>query len=499
MNKPLFHRSLFLLAGFLLSCLITAPVFAQERSVVRVHADSSSGYGVAWGGPQKTPDRIVTALHVVSGKKTIMVDWEGKASRATIEKIYKPADLALLKLQTPLNIPQLELYIGDAPLATSIEFWQKEKGKTLITSKITQLEKNTVLGKLNPRIDPAGFAKALCLDGSQNYPAMSTPIIKFSNPNIKKAHSGAPLTYSKKLVGLIDGGEKLVNGTESVWAIPASEFNNLLAKGTPAPASMQSCTSGGKGSMYMYSGLSSDNPLLSPEQRARAQEMEQESLTVFDAEGNALASLSIEYRMTCEEVFETLFEEEMQYIDDLLDGETEYEASQQIDFEQLLSQLIDIYYDANTGATIAIPANSELSKIQEGPHTLIEASSPYEGITLSIYSFHGENIAECQEAMTWFKDYMDMGDRPELDEGDEDVEDYLDDEYNPYYSEIIEASSNADGLESEIFMSMTIDNTNLLCVAVQITDWSQLDEDAEERLFFYLMETCVILTDFPFY
>jgi hypothetical protein len=45
-----------------------------------VHADKNSGYGVAWGGPQNSPDMIVTALHLVAGKKAIQVVWQGKTS-----------------------------------------------------------------------------------------------------------------------------------------------------------------------------------------------------------------------------------------------------------------------------------------------------------------------------------------------------------------------------------------------------------------------------------
>ncbi|MBK9983377.1 MAG: hypothetical protein IPP15_13475 [Saprospiraceae bacterium] len=89
----------FLLIGILATIPFTAT--AQKSSIVQVHADKSSGYGVACGGP----DLIVTALHVVSGKSTIMVVWQGKSAYADIEKIYKPSDLALLRLQTPLGIP----------------------------------------------------------------------------------------------------------------------------------------------------------------------------------------------------------------------------------------------------------------------------------------------------------------------------------------------------------------------------------------------------------
>src|SRR5688572_26023149 len=117
--RSLFSSLLFI--SILLQCTVLS---AQKNSVVQVHADKSSGYGVACGGSQNLPDRIVTALHVVAGKKTIVVKWQGKTSNATIEKIYKPSDLALLKLQTPLGIPALSLYSGEPPWDTNINFWE---------------------------------------------------------------------------------------------------------------------------------------------------------------------------------------------------------------------------------------------------------------------------------------------------------------------------------------------------------------------------------------
>ena len=101
------HQSFITAIFFGCMLLYTVSSTAQKNSVVQVHADKSSGYGVACGGPQNLPDRIVTALHVVAGKQTILVSWQGKSAYATVEKIYKASDLALLKLKTSLGIPAL--------------------------------------------------------------------------------------------------------------------------------------------------------------------------------------------------------------------------------------------------------------------------------------------------------------------------------------------------------------------------------------------------------
>src|SRR5688572_30847829 len=126
--RSLFSSLLFI--SILLQCTVLS---AQKNSVVQVHADKSSGYGVACGGPQNLSDRIVTALHVVAGKKTILVKWQGKSAYATVEKIYKPADLALLKLNTPLGIPALTLYSGEPPWDTDVNFWEIPVNSSTVT------------------------------------------------------------------------------------------------------------------------------------------------------------------------------------------------------------------------------------------------------------------------------------------------------------------------------------------------------------------------------
>jgi hypothetical protein len=266
------------LLSFLLGCLLFFPLEtgAQKNSIVQVHADKSSGYGVAYGGPQNIPDRIVTALHVVAGKKTILVKWQGKSAYATIEKIYKPSDLALLKLQTPLGIPLLSLYSGEPPWDTNINFWEIPVNTPHLSAKTTVLQERTSLSRISPRVanNPAGLGKSLCVDGGQYYPGMNTEVLNFKEPNIRKAHSGSPLTYGDKILGMVDGGAKLIDGKSGVWAIPATEFVKLYTHGSPLSGPMQSCGGAGGDNAFMYSGLRSDNPLLSPDEVNRARQCE---------------------------------------------------------------------------------------------------------------------------------------------------------------------------------------------------------------------------------
>lgn len=483
---------IFLLCVFVLA---VAPAAGQQESVVFINTEAGSGYGVAYGNP----GNVVTALHVVAGRSKIFVKWKNQESPATIEKIYKPADLALLRVQTPLNIPTLEIYSGDAPTDTDLNYWVAAEKTFKMGGKTTQLKETTALGKLNTRLEKhqAGFAKALCSDGKIVYPALTTSVLNFEEPNIEKKHSGSPLTYGDQIVGIVDGGQPLA-GKGVVWAIPAAEFENLQKLGTPASALRQACSS-----KNLYSGLRADNPHLTPElaELAKAIEASEENpLRFADDSGDQLV-FDLEYRAPFRDIYDTMFEEDQGYVKDLVqENEADVEEGQ-VTLDDLYDQSLDFYLEEETGATIAVPTASELSLEKEGGHTLIEASSPYQGITMIIFAQKTNSLEKSKEAMEWFKEYI-VSDREdwtaETGEGDE-TENLLKDPDEPYYSELFErVVHNGDDLVAELYASLTIDGNNFLGVAVKINDWSTLD-DSEERIFFYLMEACAILTDFAYY
>ncbi|MFZ1678462.1 MAG: trypsin-like serine protease [Saprospiraceae bacterium] len=488
-NIPRFISSaLFLLIGILGSIPFTAT--AQKSSIVQVHADKSSGYGVACGGA----DLIVTALHVVSGKNTIMVVWQGKSSYATIEKIYKPSDLALLRLQTPLGIPSLTLYSGEPPYDTNINFWEVPVNTTSVSAKTTVLEERTSLAKISPRVanNPTGLSKALCSDAGQYYPGMNTEVINFKEPNIRKAHSGSPLTYDNKILGMVDGGAKLVDGKACVWAIPAADFNKLFNQGTPLSKPMQSCDQGGIENKYMYSGLRSDNPLLSPEEVRQAKQFE--NPMKIASGGGELIELYHDYRMSFGEVYETLFDDEKQDLTEILDAE------ESISLEDLESKTIDLYVEDQTGITVMIPSECRLSRSADDYGTLITTSSPGGLITMSIYISPNESMDNGMQAMSAFKSYMATSGMI-LQPKDEDVDDFTDDEDNPYYSEHIEkegSDQNGD-VQSGWYADLIINDGDFLAVIVTVNDWAGLDNQPDELMYYYLMETCASLCDFTIY
>jgi len=493
--KPYFCS--FLLRSLILIILFSAChsiVFGQKNSVVQVHADKSSGYGVAWGGPQNTPDLIVTALHLVAGKSTIIVVWQGQKAYATVEKIYKPADLALLKLKTPLGIPPLILYSGDPPWDTNINFWEVPVNNTIMVGKFTMLEEKTSLAKISPRIanNPTGLSKALCSDAEHYYPGMNTMVLNFKEPNIRKAHSGSPLTYGEKILGMVDGGAKLVDGKACVWAIPASEFIKLFNQGTPIPISMPACDQPGSENKFMYSGLRSDNPLLDPEEAKQAGKFE-ESVKMTAISGSKL-ELSHEYRMTFDEVYETLFEDEQNDLNEILESEEE------LSLDDLFNATVDLYLEETTGISILLPTECKLYTTADDYGTLITTSSPGGLITMSIYISPNETMEDGMQAMNSIKAFLETKGQTIHPEQD-DINDFSEDDFNPYYSEYVENTTEDDNgdIQSEFFADLIISDGDFLAVTVNIADWSQVDNNPEERLYLYLLQTCALLSDFTIY
>lgn len=477
------------------SCLLfyTTSLSAQKNAIVQVHADKVSGYGVACGGPQNLPDRIVTALHVVAGKKTILVNWQGKTSTATIEKIYKPSDLALLKLQTPLGIPTLTLYSGDPPWDTNVNFWEIPLNTTTVTPKTTSLEERTSLARISPRVanNPTGLTKSLCSDGGQYYPGMNTEVINFKEPNIRKAHSGSPLTYDGKILGMVDGGASLIDGKACVWAIPATDFTKLFTQGTAPSTTLPSC-GGTTGSAYMYSGTRSDNPLLSPEEAQQAAEFEQ-PLGFTTGDGTSL-TLFHDYRLTYDEVWETLFPEMQSDLTEILEGE------QDISLDDMFGSTIDIYTEDVTGISVMVPTQCTLSASSDQSQTFIYTNSPGGLVTMSVFISVNNSMEEGMEAMEGFKAAMaEFG--HEMIAAPEDITDFRDDENEPYYSEYVENNLRDDqgNITGEFFADLICNNGDLLAITVSINDYDALDAQPEERMFLYLMETCAMLSDFMLY
>ncbi|MEM9984066.1 MAG: hypothetical protein AAF804_03135, partial [Bacteroidota bacterium] len=408
---------------------------------------------------------------------------------------YKPADLALLKVQANWNLPQLQLFRGGTVPSGGLKYWEVPNGTARPTNKGTRLSRKVPLGQIDTRLsqDQQAFARALCFDQGFGYPALNTTVIKFAEERIDNNHSGSPITLGNQIVGMVDGGAKFVNGTPCVWAIPATAFDQLMRSGTPPPSAMASCTSSN-----MYSGLRTDNPYLSQDLQYMAQRLAQSQAIKVDKGG---LSYSLEYITTFGELYHSLFEDDQVYIREWFqEVEAEYPEDEQVNAEDLFNMVIHLYREESTGAVVAIPEGMVIKVDQDGNYSIIDVTSDYQSITMYVYMERRNSIAGAQQALSDFQDYM-LSDSLgwELDDYEDNPyeENYLDDEYDPYYRQTASLST-PDG-NAEFFATLTIDGTNFLGVAVQINDWISHANKVEERKIAYLLEVCSMVTDFAYY
>jgi hypothetical protein len=478
---------------FFATVLVVSPAASQQESVVLIHAGNASGYGVAYGGP----GNIVTALHVVAGRSPITIVWKGKQFPAKIDKILKPADLALLRFTSdPPNIPPLKTYPGTPPMKTSVNFWVAPQGSSM-DKKETKLDKTAPLEDLYKRIEnnAAAFAKALCSDGQTNYPALTTKVFRFENVNIGKAHSGSPLTYEGYIIGMVDGGPP-ISGKGSIWAIPAaSNFDKLLREGSPvAPGSV--CSSD-----RLYSGIRADNPHLDPKLAGLAREMaasERNPFVVTDDNGDELA-FRLDYRATFRDIYDTMLPEDKQFINELLEDE-KYYSDGKVTLQDLFKQSIDVFQDDEAGAVIAIPTGSELMVEQESGHTLVGVTTPREGTTMILSVQATASAKGSIQAKNWFEQFILTGGPTWKKEEEDDIENSLDDPDDPYYDALLDrVAYSADGetVVAELFASLTIEDKTFLGVSIIVLERDRLTKN--ERVYNYLMEACAILADFTYH
>lgn len=480
-NKLLFLPVVILLMAFVLAPAEDTDDSASANSVVVVHTPGGSGYGVAYGGPGK----IVTALHLVAGKgQEIEVIWNGQKSPAVVEKIHHTADLALLRTNLT-TIPQLPLYPGNAPMRTDINYWESRPGSRAMNNKTTKLQRYMPLQYLNRRLDARAFAQSLCKAGNVNYPSISTNVFKFEEANIKKAHSGSPITSGGRVIGLVDGGDN-INGKSCVWAIPAAEIYNLVQSGTAPVANMPVCNS-----QKLYSGLRSDNPYLSTEEQQFAAAMEASDV------GTGRSSLSITFIAPFEVIFEDLFEEDKEDFLDII--------ADDFDIEDFTGQLISIYQDAYTGATILVPYNSSLTpeSLGDGGST-ISVKSPKGLIYMDVISgILGEGVS-AQQIISSMKASIieDQEFYWEMEPDEEDlIDNFLDDPEDPYLSidMVRVAYDDSDDIIAELFANLTVEGEDVLGTVVRAKDFEALDNDPSELYYYYLLEFCAYLTDFSYY
>ena len=172
------------------------------------------------------PDHVLTALHVVAGQKNIGVysKARGRLVGATIIKVHKESDLALLKLDNPLGLPAVPVSM-EIPDAGKRYFISGYTNRPDILEGPMGLYTNfhpltTIIESGTPQY------QWLYQNG---YPLPTAKIIRLGDP-IQHGDSGSPIyNASGELVGIADGGLK--KGIQRMnWAISTKEHLDDLLK-----------------------------------------------------------------------------------------------------------------------------------------------------------------------------------------------------------------------------------------------------------------------------
>lgn len=213
--------------GLARDSLPSQTVELAERSVVRIVATNTSGTllrRVASGFAWRSPDRVVTALHVVIGAENILVEAAGTRIEATPARIIaqdKEGDLALLALDRPLSsgkafattaipAPGVALWVIGYPLEVT--------GMRSARLNLSDIAPSTLAGALdaNARIDLADLG----------FPSTSLAVLHVEG-SLLPGDSGSPIINSfGEVVGIGNGG--LQRGTVGLgWGIPSNRLHNI--------------------------------------------------------------------------------------------------------------------------------------------------------------------------------------------------------------------------------------------------------------------------------
>jgi S1-C subfamily serine protease len=207
-----------------------ATVYDEVKpSVVRVAcpADNRAATGFLWSNP----GTAVTALHLVTGCANITVFYEvpGVQRTATIAKVLRHADLALLKIDNPPNARVLVAETRAPALTEHLSTLGFPLQIRTMTSTSLQLRYG---GKTLRDIVPDSVAQSL----SGGSPSLDLEIDSIEG-HLLPGHSGAPVfNEQRKVIAVADGG--LENGAAAVsWAIPAKFLTQLSSstENTAAP------------------------------------------------------------------------------------------------------------------------------------------------------------------------------------------------------------------------------------------------------------------------
>ncbi len=346
-KKTVLSIFLLMIFGFSFSQVNPSKI---KKSLVKVIVQGKHS-GVASGFLWKETNQVVTSLHAMQESAKIMIvytDASGKSSikKATIEKVYKPADLVMLKVEgtIPSGFVAFNSYNDNKiEYAADIHAFGYNSGAEGSSSR--KLSKGyaspEILSKIIPPKDVIAIKNA-------GMPDLDLDIF-YLQGSLLPGFSGAPaVNKNGELIGICDGG--LENGASNVsWIIPAKylvDLENSTTKELPTGIVAASQSFSAKVEIDIdYSAL------------IEKEEISEDDLSNFITEDykevsyNGYNFVKTKTR-SLEELYETT---------DVLDKNISYFIEYLNEFQYDLSDFnYDIYEDLEYGVVITVPAGMEL-------------------------------------------------------------------------------------------------------------------------------------------
>ena len=206
--------------------LSQAEVAALSRSVVQVIAEPGSGRSqLATGFVFERGDCVVTAYHAVAGCQRITVYSAslGANYEARLKKVLKSADLALLELTRSTDLTPLQTVEETPDFNRELVVLGHALGAPTVLPGTLRIGGSRTLKDITPEAAEQEIR-------SIGVPSLSSTVFHLMGPLVP-GHSGAPVfNHAGKVIAIGDGG--LERGAASIsWAIPAARLRALLQSG----------------------------------------------------------------------------------------------------------------------------------------------------------------------------------------------------------------------------------------------------------------------------
>ena len=222
-----------LITAFVFACvtsglcqhLSAAQINSLGKSVVKIKVPLQGGkQKIATGFIYSSREFAVTAYHAVSGASHVIVRYENSLVErsGTVVKIYKFADLALIRISNPFDVSPLS--VSPATAVTN----QDLTALGYYLDAVSMDQRRLSVSSSNP-LKNILASKNITEVQDNGCPGLDLNVHKLQDNPLLPGLSGCPIFNGQgQVVGIGDGG--LENGAYSIsWAIPANHITTLMS------------------------------------------------------------------------------------------------------------------------------------------------------------------------------------------------------------------------------------------------------------------------------